>query len=214
MPQLTVSIYPRQGPQSLVDKELAFLALLLRPADDRVSTRAGDEERGKFFLAVGKYFQASGEELERLRSAGMPAEEVPVVLHIARRAGVDPLEVAELRAARAPWCAIVFRYSLHPATLLVALVEPSGFSSEGVLRFQSRAFCDAWNTRVATDEDIINLVNLKFASESLGLPPEHVIALRGSGWSFLAIHAEAAGGRDARLRLAEGECCVRVDTSR
>jgi len=214
MPQLTASIQSPQEPQSLVDTELAFLALLLRRADDRVSTRAGDDERGKYFLAAGKYFQASWEELEQLWSAGILAEEIPVALHIARQAGVDPLEVADLRAARAPWCAIVFRYSLHPATLLVAQWKTSAFPSEGVLRFQPRESRDAWNTRVATDGDIIKLVNLKFTAESLGLLPEHVIALHASGWSFPSIHAEAAAGRGAEFQIAQGVCCPRANASR
>ena len=41
-----------------------------------------------------------------------------------------------------------------------------------------------------SDEDIINLVNLKLMSEHYGVPPEKIIKMRSGGKEFVSINNE------------------------
>ena len=60
----------------------------------------------------------------------------------------------------------------------------------------------AWKT-VLSDDDIVNLVELRFLSEHYHLPPERIIELRSRGRNFVAIHADARGGAPARAAAYE-----------
>ncbi len=40
------------------------------------------------------------------------------------------------------------------------------------------------------DDDVVNLVNLKFMSEHYGYPPEKIIKMRSGGKEFVSIYDE------------------------
>ena len=86
-------------PQSLKGAELAFLALLLRRAEATVhlDSNVTEEDRGRFFHALGKYYRAPRKEIEAVADLGLLLDEIPVVLHLARHSGLPSAEVAQLR---------------------------------------------------------------------------------------------------------------------
>jgi hypothetical protein len=47
-----------------------------------------------------------------------------------------------------------------------------------------------WRTIVLGDDDVVNLVNLKFMSEHYGYPPEKIIKMRSGGKEFVSIYDE------------------------
>jgi hypothetical protein len=47
-----------------------------------------------------------------------------------------------------------------------------------------------WNRIHLSDDDIVNFVNLKFASEYHGYTPEQVIKMRAGGKTFVNIHSD------------------------
>jgi hypothetical protein len=61
-----------------------------------------------------------------------------------------------------------------------------------------------WNTIVLRDDDVVNLVNLKFVSEHYRRPPDEVIRLRSRGKHFVVINHDVRkstkGGRFADFR--------------
>ena len=209
MPQRTTLGFQETVPLNSRDTELAFLALLLRRADVHIGAEFDDEERRNFFLAAGKYFQASWDELEGIQSTGLPWDEIAVVLHVSRHASVSSEEVTALRWAGLSWHDIMSGFSLHPESVYVPIEGPAEGQSARPYRHQARAGLDAWDSRTSSDEDIINLVNLKFISDHYGLRPERVIALHASGWTFSAIHADLRRPEvidEFRLRTAKTAC--------
>jgi len=200
MPQPMFSSFPEGTPSDARDVEVAYLALLLRGAEVRVNAEADEEERGSFFLAAGKYFQASWGEMEWIRSSGIPVDEIAVALHVSRYAGVSSKDVAEARLAGMSWTDILFLYSLHPATLCVPLEPQEGEGAPlRISRCHGVAAHEAWRSRVNSDDDVVNLMNLKFIVEHYGIAPEKIIALRSAGWSFATIHAEVRRPELARV---------------
>jgi hypothetical protein len=209
MPQRTNLGYQEQVPQNSRDTELAFLALLLRRADAHVGAEFDDEERRNFFLAAGKYFQASWDELEGIQSTGLPWDEIPVVLHVSKHAEVSPEEVTALRWAGLSWHDIMSGFSLHPESVYVPIESPGEDPPSRTYRYQGPTVLEAWDSRTSSDEDIINLVNLKFISGYYGLRPEKIIALHASGWTFSAIHADMRRPEvlgEFRLTTAKSAC--------
>jgi hypothetical protein len=52
-----------------------------------------------------------------------------------------------------------------------------------------------WHTIRLADDEVVNLVNLRFISERYGHPPEEVMRMRSAGRSFAAINDELRHGR-------------------
>ena len=180
-------------PQSLKDVELAFLALLLRrrPDSRTADPDSSGEDNSNFFRATGKYYRAARKEVMTLAEAGLPLDEVAVILHLARHAAVEPEEVIHLRSERS-WSEVLYHLNLTPEILYVPVSPPKGLAPKQLLTQSAQ---QAWSVLDLEDADIINLVNLRFISEHYGYRPEQVIALRSSGWSFTAIHASVTGPR-------------------
>jgi len=197
-------------PQSYRDAELAFLALLLRGADLRTHGAVEAEERGIFSSAACNYYRASRGEWADLESAGLPIGDIPVVLHFARHAGVDSGQILEIRLAGAGWREILERFALSPDIFYVHIVGPADLppgNAYGRYRGRERT---GWNILTFRDEDVVNLVNLKFINEYYHYPPARVVALRSAGWSFPAIHAEIWRARrvaECRRAPANGKAC-------
>ncbi len=186
MPSL--SQYPDEGTQTFQETELNFLALLLRRASVRVDQKIEEEEKSSFFLAAGKYFQASWAELEALGSTGLLIDEIPVVLHIARHAGISSGEVVRRRLAGEPWRETLSRFYVTPESYYVPLASGVRLSSTRPDRYHRKSAREAWKRQQFSDDDIVNLINVKFLAEFYGIMPDRIVALRDAGWSFVRIH--------------------------
>jgi len=185
------------GSNSFVDRELAFTASLLRNARVPVEGVYDGEATRNFFRAVGNYFQAPQAEIEEVRLLCREVIETPVVFHISRHASVASEEVAREHLAGRSWKALFLEHHVHPETFHVTLATGFPASPARPYRYHRRAACEAWKSQTLADEDIVNLVNLRFACSFYRVPPDQVIALRLAGWSYLRLHAALWGDRCA-----------------
>lgn len=151
---------------------------------------AGDVE--DFLPDVGEFFGAPLKTLNAL-SEKLPPDEVPVLLHIAKEAGVAPQRVLDLRLAGKTWADIVSFLKLSPAIFHVDVEGPVGPPYGRALGYYRNKPRKEWGKIVLPDADIVNLVNLKFLSLHFGLPPGEVINLRAKGKGFPAIAKEVRG---------------------
>lgn len=179
------------GRQSARDAELAFLALLLRrlPGKSAAEAVLSRRERENFYRAVRNYYRADREEFRRIVESVTSPEELAAIFHLARHAGLETPEVLRLRQQGIGWAALARLLHLGRESFYVPLGRPTAVTPGapfGNFREEARL---AWSSTDFTDLDILNLVNLKFVSEYYRCQPEHVIALRATGWSFAAIHA-------------------------
>ncbi len=180
----------KEEPNSFCEAELAFVALLMQRAGVDMHVEFNEEEQGNYYLAAGKYFRASWQELQAIRAAGIPVHEIPVVLHVARHSGVAVVDVADLRAGGESWTGILSRYFVDRRTFYVALTTGIGQAPVHVPKFYRDTAVEAWKPSEFTDKDIINLANLKFAAEYYRLKPDTLVALLASGWTIANIHGE------------------------
>ncbi|HVZ79209.1 MAG TPA: hypothetical protein VHE12_00255 [bacterium] len=137
-----------------------------------------------FYLAIGSYYQAPQEQVAVCQQRHIPDEEMPVVFFIAKRAHVAPSVVVDLRAGGASWVDILGRYRLNPRIFYVKL-------NGSVVGTPYAHYYDFYRHRghvALVDADIVNMVNLRFASEYYHRPAEEVVKLRGQYRDYRALH--------------------------
>jgi hypothetical protein len=177
---------------------LALIALSLAnpigSAHARVDVGMSLEEEGLrgFYLGVGEYFRVPQREVVVIRERYIPVEEIPVVLLVAQRAHVAPASVIELRRRGSSWLDITIHYGLSPEIYYVRLpatvrVGPPYGKAYGHYKKKPRK---EWKEIYLDDDDVINLVNLKFVSEHYSYPAVEVVKLRSKGKDFVVINDE------------------------
>ena len=151
----------------------------------------GEEALSGFFLAVGDHYRIPQNEVVIIRKRGMPAYEIPVVLFVAKRAHIAPEIVADFRLRDNTWLNTTLRFGLGPEIFYVPVGVAVKHSLYGkVYGYFKHKPKKEWKTILLSDDDIINLVNLKLMSEHYGYPPEKIIEMRSGGQEFGSINDE------------------------
>lgn len=158
---------------------------------------AGSAATEAYFGAVAEYFVLPRSEVAILSEWRLSAEEIPVVLFLARRAGVSPEAVVALRDAGRGWADLAGRYRLDAAQLHVPLPEsaPAGALEGAYQRFRSLP-AGRWKEIALTDAEIVGLVNLRLLSETLRRTPQEILAAAVSG-SWVERYAHFLAGAPA-----------------
>src|SRR5271163_1935990 len=154
-----------------------FSALAWSQVNVGVNVGAGGDS---FHLAIGDYYHAPPAQLTVFQQRHIPDEEMPVVMFVSQRVHVAPGVIVDLRASGVPWVEIFRRYRLSPRVLYVPIhVGWAGTPYAGFYGYYRG------DRRVRlVDADIVNMVNLRFASEYYHRTPEEVIRLRASGRDY------------------------------
>ena len=179
---------------------LALLSGLATPAVAQVEAGVSVGPGGVrgFYVSVGSYFHVPEADVVAVRDHyRIPDEELPVVFFLAARARVAPRVIVDLRIGGKGWFDIAVRYHLSPEIFFVPVapgpVGPPYGNAYGYYRkYQER---HQWGRAVLTDREVVDLVNLRFASEYHKVPAETVMGMRGQGRTFVAIHDEVVKGK-------------------
>jgi hypothetical protein len=163
---------------------LALLVVMVAPVIAQDSTTA----RMEYFRAVAGFFSLPPSEIVILGDWDIPADEIPVVLFMARRAGVSPEALVALRDSGQSWADLAGRYRVTAAALHVPVRDdvPAGSLSGVYDQYRSAPVAD-WGSIVLSDDDIVGLVNVRVISQTLRLPAEHVLGATGSTPTFVQL---------------------------
>lgn len=145
-----------------------------------------------YLRAVAEHFGAPEREVSVLAQWGLSAGEIPVVLHLADRAGVSPDVVVAQRRRGGQWMEIARGLSVHAGDFHVPVDGPAGFLSAAYGRFQE-VEAPAWSGIQLTDAEVVGLVNVRFMSRSLGLSAGDVARGLGAGTDMVAGFAGLRG---------------------
>lgn len=142
----------------------------------------GSAATDAYFGAVAEYFMLPRSEVSILSEWRLSADEIPVVLFVARRAGVSPEAVVALRGAGRGWAELAQRYRLDATQFHVPLPETAsaGALAEAYQRFRSLP-AGRWKEIALADADIVGLVNLRVLSETLRRSPQEILSAPGQG---------------------------------
>lgn len=149
-----------------------------------------DAARVDYFRAVAGFFNLPPTEVAILSDWELPPDEIPVVLFMARRAGVSPEALVALRDSGEGWSSLAERYRVHASALHVPVPDHAQIGRlESAYRLFRSTPVGEWSSIRLSDDDIIALVNVRVISQSLGLPAERVLVQTGSVTTFVELYA-------------------------
>lgn len=149
-----------------------------------------------YYRAASEHFGVAVAEVQILAEWGLPSDEVPVVLFMARRGGISADAVAALRDSGRAWADLGSRYGVHAGLLHVELPDgaPLGPLARAYGEYRERGSA-GWPSMRLEDREVVLLVNLRFLAEAVNRPPAEV----------LAALARAGSAADAYQSLVRGQ---------
>jgi hypothetical protein len=156
-------------------------------ADAQIAMSAA-AQIGDFRIAVSNHYRVPEREVIVIHDRKIRDEEIPVVLFIAQRARVQPATIVDLRLRGMSWWSISTRFHIGPEVYYVPVAVTPG-PPYGKAYGHYKKNRNQWNTIVLADDDVVNLVQLRFLSEYYHVSPERVIDARRGG-SFMVVQRE------------------------
>lgn len=189
-----------------------FFALMLSAvmpvqADNRVDVGATivDGNIRNFYLAIGEYYRVPERKVMVIRERHIPDIEVPVVLYIAQRARVEPGVIIDLRLKGNSWMDITLRFGLGPDIYYVPMREVSGPPYGHAYGYYKHKPKHQWKNIRLDDDEVVNLVNLRFISERYKYAPDEVVRMRSGGRDFIVINEDIRKGKAGRKEAEQGD---------
>jgi len=168
----------------------ALLVLLAVACATEISA-AQDAAQRAYFRAVAGFFQVPEGEIAILGHGGeIPAEEIPVVLFMARRGGVSAEAVVALRESGRGWPELAQRFGVGANSLHVPLSDPasSGAMTPLYERFAATPVAQ-WPALRLEGAEIVALVNVRVLAQALGVAPDQVMRRTGTVPTFVELYA-------------------------
>jgi hypothetical protein len=152
---------------------------------------SGDQDGiNEFHLAIGDFYHVPETQVTVVRERHIPEEELPVVFFLAQRARVAPDVIVKLRLGGSSWIEITHHYGLGADIFYVPVKNVSGPPYGKAYGYYKNKPRKEWKHIKLADDDVMNLVNLRFMSSYYGYSPEDVVKMRSSGKSFRAINKD------------------------
>lgn len=145
-----------------------------------------DEGLNGYYVSVQNYYRVPERDIIVIRDRGIVYSEMPVVLFISQRARVNPTVVIDLRRKNMSWMDITLYFRLSPDIYYVPVNSgPPYGNAYGHYMNKPRK---QWKQIHFKDDEIVNLVNLKFVSEHNKQKPGEIIKMRENGNDFKTIN--------------------------
>lgn len=170
-----------------------FLFLAAPDALEAQKGGAGNADEAAFLRAVGEHFGTPRSEVRVLTRWSLSAGEIPVVLRLAKRAGVSPDVVVAKRRHGESWMEIARGYSVHAGDFHVPIEGSSGFLSAAYERFGARPASE-WRDISLSDAEVVGLVNVRFLSRALEVSAGRVVEALGDGTDIVGVFIRLRGG--------------------
>lgn len=165
-----------------------FVAALSCAAAGSAAGQQSVVERA-YLRAVAGYFQMPEGEISILSQWSLPADEIPVVLFVARRAGVSAEALVALRESGRAWTTLTASYDIGASALHVPLSDPeaAGALSPAYERFRDTPVAQ-WASVPLSEQEIVSLVNVRVLSQALGVSPDEVARQTGTTPTFVELY--------------------------
>jgi hypothetical protein len=180
--------------EELMKKLILFLFIILLVksswAQTSFSISLNDPESG-FAFSVSNFYRVPEREVIVIKERGIPDEELPVVFFIAQRAKVKPASIIDLRLKGLSWMDISLKFGLTADVFYVPIkvveVGPPFGKAYGYYKKYPK---HKWKEIRLDDDDIVNLVNVRFISEHYNVEPDIIIKEKSGGKRFIVLDKE------------------------
>ncbi len=143
-----------------------------------------------FHQAMIEHFKIPPFELLRMEKQRINPVEMPIVLLLAAQAHVASQKITSLRLQGLPWIDITLKFGLKPNIFFVPVKRVKGPPYGKAYGYYKNRGGKNSGVMPLNDDDILNLVNLKFMSEHYRISPDEIIKMRSSGKNFIDINQE------------------------
>jgi hypothetical protein len=174
------------------------LLVLVAGTSSAVAQEGAVTAREAYFGAVAEFFQLPRTEVGILGDWRLGGDEIPVVLFMARRAGVSPEALVALRGAGRGWAELAQRYGLDAAQFHVPVPDDAsaGVLSGAYQRYRTLP-ATRWSEVELTDSEIVGLVNLRVMAQTLRLSPEEVLRRMPGDGAWYELYARLIRDTDS-----------------
>jgi len=144
---------------------------------------------GEYYQAVAKYFGVSDSTVGEIAKAKLPPVETPVVLYLASKANKPPLEIAGQRSEGDSWIKITEDIGLTAEVYYMMIAgEIKSKTFTPIFAAFSETPKGKWKDIQFSDEDIVNIVNLRFIGSHYDFSVFEIMTMKDKGHSFLKIN--------------------------
>jgi hypothetical protein len=168
------------------------LVVIACPAITLAAPPAKESPRDMYYRTLGEYFKLPDSVVTAIRERKIPDEDLTVVLFMAKQTGLQPDAVADLRLLRKSWAELTSHFGLTPEIYFMPLdSQPAAPFTKAWTLYRTTPKTQ-WKKIVLDDNDIINLVNLRFVALYNKVPPVEVVRLRAQGRAYIDIAYEVS----------------------
>jgi hypothetical protein len=146
---------------------------------------------GNFHVAVANYYHVPEREVVVVHEHHIPDDDLPVVFFIAREAHVPTARIIDMREHGRSWWDISVHFGLRPDVYYVPVAYAPG-PPYGHAYGHYKKPHDQWRTIVLSDDDVVNLVQLRFLSEHYKVPVERVMDARNRSPHVVGMYSDIA----------------------
>jgi hypothetical protein len=186
-----------------------FCLLFIKPGfaqtDINAGISIGPEGLKSFYFSISDYYQVPEPEVVKIRERKILEEELPVVFFIASKAGVKPEVIIDLRLGGSSWYDISVKYGIYADIYYVPLKLDPGPPYRKAYGYYKNKHRKKWKNIRLADEDIINLVNLRFISEYYSYRPEEIVKMRGAGKNYISINKHVKAQKNKHQGQVNGK---------
>ena len=172
-------------------KSLKFLMLFVIAAllvVGSVSANNNDDVTLEYVMAVGDYYDYNYEYVNKVLNTYVSSEELPVVFYVAQSANVEPEEIAKMRSDKNSWMDIASSYSLSPKVFYVMMAgKTKNAEFQATFEKYHSVLASQWDKIDLTDQEVVNLVNLRFIYKKQGYDPFEIMSMQAYGKSYVNI---------------------------
>jgi hypothetical protein len=176
---------------------LSSLIMTAPASAQNVSTgiSIADGELKSFYLAIGDYYRVPEPRVEYVKKHyRVRDEDLPVVFFLAAQAHVEPEVIIDLRLRqKMSWLNITFHYGLTPEIYYVPVQRVAPPYGKAYGHYEKHPH--DYKKVALVDDDVVNLVNLRFISDHHRVAPETVMDMRGQGKKFVVINEDVRKGK-------------------
>lgn len=174
---------------------LLLLSLLVAvPVVAPTGLAAQEDPVDSYYRGMASYFGLPTVEVRVLSEWEIRPEEVPLVLFMARQAGVSTDALLALKEGGRGWSDLTRRYGLDAGTFHVPLPSdaPAGSLAAAYEQFRSTPSSE-WDTIALGDAELVELVNIRVLSEHFDVPPVRVLQARERTGSYVEAYRRLVG---------------------
>jgi hypothetical protein len=172
-------------------------------ADINIGLTVGDEGIEEFHLSICSHYGVQEDNVVKIRKRSIPDDELVVVFFLAKHASVAPMIIVDLRLKGKSWFDISAKFGLSTEIYYVQFDRDPGPPYGNAYGHFKNKPKKHWHKINFDDDDIINIVNLKFLTTRYKCSPEDVIKLRKQKISFANINANLKKSKEQKKMVSK-----------